>query len=180
MEDHRDDLVVIVAGYPLPMAIFISENPGLESRFRTTIDFADYSDDELVEIFSGMAAKADYDAGEDVVARLRELLKNVQRGSSFGNARYVRNMLEAAIGQHAWRLRDVTEPTVEQLRTLEPEDLVEQKDEETPPVAADGTLVPPDNPEPAQPVDIGDAKPEPDETGPPAATDDRPEALEES
>ena len=180
MEDHRDDLVVIVAGYPLPMAIFISENPGLESRFRTVIDFADYSDDELVDIFSGMAAKADYDAGEDVVARLRELLKSVERGSSFGNARYVRNMLEAAIGQHAWRLRDVADPTVEQLRTLEPEDLVEQKEEEKPPVAPDGTLLPPDNPEPAQPVDIGNPEPEPGGPASPPATDDEPEALEES
>ena len=55
MEDKRDDLVVIVAGYPVPMAVFISQNPGLESRFRTTIDFVDYTDDELVQIFEVMA-----------------------------------------------------------------------------------------------------------------------------
>ena len=56
MEDHRDDLVVVVAGYPEPMADFVATNPGLASRFRTTIDFADYSDDELVAIFARMAA----------------------------------------------------------------------------------------------------------------------------
>ena len=123
MEDKRDDLVVIVAGYPLPMQVFIAQNPGLESRFRTTIDFPDYTDDELARIFGTMAADAEYDVGEPVLARLREILGTATRGPTFGNARFVRNLLEAAIGRHAWRLRDVTEPTVEQLRTILPEDL---------------------------------------------------------
>jgi hypothetical protein len=155
MEDKRDDLVVIVAGYPLPMAIFISENPGLESRFRTMIEFPNYTDDELAAIFAQMAAAADYDAGEPVVARLRELLAQAPRGPSFGNARYVRNMLEAAIGHHAWRLRDIAEPTIEQLRSLEAHDLVAPDDDETdePVVAEDGTLLPPADAPPAEPVD---------------------------
>jgi hypothetical protein len=123
MEDKRDDLVVIVAGYPLPMAVFISQNPGLESRFRTTIDFTDYTDDELASIFEVMAASAEYDVDAAVVARLREILGTVHRGSTFGNARYVRNILEAAIGHHAWRLRDIEAPTVEQLRTIVADDL---------------------------------------------------------
>jgi len=123
MEDKRDDLVVIVAGYPLPMQVFIAQNPGLESRFRTTIDFVDYTDDELVSIFGVMAAAAEYDAGDPVLARLRDILGTVTRGPTFGNARYVRNLLEAAIGRHAWRLRDVESPTVEQLRTILAEDL---------------------------------------------------------
>ena len=74
MEDRRDDLVLIVAGYPDPMAIFIAQNPGLASRFRTTIEFADYTDEELVEIFLGMAAAADYDVGEDCLARFKMIL----------------------------------------------------------------------------------------------------------
>jgi adenylate kinase family enzyme len=123
MEDKRDDLVVIVAGYPLPMAVFIAQNPGLESRFRTTIDFTDYTDDELASIFEVMAASAEYDVDAAVVARLREILGTVRRGSTFGNARYVRNVLEAAIGRHAWRLRDIEAPTVEQLRTIVADDL---------------------------------------------------------
>ncbi|MEO5665826.1 MAG: AAA family ATPase [Nocardioides sp.] len=123
MEDHRGDLVVIVAGYPLPMAVFIGQNPGLESRFRTEINFPDYTDDELVAIFDVMATGAQYDAGEGVQDRLRELLSQVERGPSFGNARYVRNVLEAAIGRHAWRLREVDAPTLEQLRLLLAEDL---------------------------------------------------------
>ena len=124
MEDRRHDLVVIVAGYPEPMAFFIAQNPGLASRFRTTIEFADYSDDELVGIFRVLAEGADYDLPDDVEARFREMLKGIRRGPTFGNGRYSRNVLEAAIGQHAWRLRDIEEPTVEQLRTLAPEDLV--------------------------------------------------------
>ncbi len=155
MEDKRDDLVVIVAGYPLPMAIFISENPGLESRFRTMIEFPNYTDDELAAIFAQMCSAADYDAGEAVTARLRELLGEAPRGPSFGNGRYVRNMLEAAIGQHAWRLRDIAEPTIEQLRSLEPADLVapEEEEPEPPVVAEDGTLVPPADAPPADTVD---------------------------
>jgi len=123
MEDKRDDLVVIVAGYPLPMAVFIAQNPGLESRFRTTIDFADYTDDELAAIFETMARAAEYDVDAPVLARLREILGTIARGPTFGNARYVRNLLEAAIGRQAWRLRDVEAPSVEQLRAILAEDL---------------------------------------------------------
>lgn len=158
MEDKRQDLVVIVAGYPLPMAVFISENPGLESRFRTTIDFADYADDELAAIFAKMAAGADYDAGEDVVARLREILAEQVRGPSFGNARFARNLLEAAIGHHAWRLREVEAPTLEQLRTLEAADLVVDPNEPTDRPGDQPedqqALVPPADPLPEEPVDL--------------------------
>ena len=123
MEDKREDLVVIVAGYPVPMAVFIGQNPGLESRFRTIIDFPDYTDDELVQIFQVMATDAEYDAGDEVLERLRVILAGVERGPRFGNARYVRNLLEAAIGRQAWRLRDVEKPTVAELRTLVADDL---------------------------------------------------------
>ena len=123
MEDKRDDLVVIVAGYPAPMAVFISENPGLASRFRTTIEFDDYTDEELVHIFTGMAAKADYDLGPGCLDEFLRQLSGQVRDATFGNGRFARNVLEAAIGKHAWRLRDVAEPTLEQLRTLLPDDL---------------------------------------------------------
>ena len=160
MEDHRDDLVVIVAGYPLPMAVFIAQNPGLASRFRTTIDFIDYTDDELVQIFGVLAKGAEYDAGEPVLARLRELLARVERGPTFGNARYVRNVLEAAIGQQAYRLRDVEQPTLEQLRTLEVDDLAAPEtsapgDEDPAAQVLDGVpLTPPVDAAPIEPVDL--------------------------
>ena len=123
MEDRRDDLVLIVAGYPDPMAMFIAQNPGLSSRFRTTIEFADYSDDELVEIFLGMAVAADYDITDDTRTRFSMILATTPRGPMFGNGRFARNLLEAAIGRHAWRLREITDPTVTELREIQPDDL---------------------------------------------------------
>lgn len=124
MEDNRDDLVVIVAGYPAPMAKFIAENPGLTSRFRTSIEFADYSDEELIEIFTGMVAKADYDLAEGALDAFKSDLALQVRDETFGNGRYCRNVFEAAIGHQAWRLRDEVEPTVTQLRTLLAEDVL--------------------------------------------------------
>jgi hypothetical protein len=132
MEDHRDDLVVIVAGYPGPMAGFISMNPGLSSRFRTTIGFADYTDDELTQIFARLAKDADYAPTEDALARFRQSLPASPRGEGFGNGRFARNTLEAAIGHQAWRLRDVAEPTIEELREIRPEDLVDPNLKDSP------------------------------------------------
>jgi adenylate kinase family enzyme len=133
MEDRRDDLVLIVAGYPGPMAIFIAENPGLASRFRTTIEFDDYTDEELVRILKQMAEAADYDLDEACIARFTAILATTPRGPMFGNGRFARNLLEAAIGRHAWRLREVAEPTVEQLRKLVADDFDEAAVEPEPP-----------------------------------------------
>jgi len=124
MEDNRSDLVVIVAGYPAPMATFISENPGLASRFRTTIFFDDYSDEELIGIFTGMVAKADYDLGEGALDAFKALLARQVRDETFGNGRFARNVMEAAIGHQAWRLRHVEHPDVAQLRTLSDDDVL--------------------------------------------------------
>ncbi len=150
MEDKRNDLVVIVAGYPLPMQIFISQNPGLASRFRTTIGFDDYTDVELEQIFTGMVGAADYDLGEGCLDAFRALLATQVRDDTFGNGRFARNVLEAAVGRHAWRLRDVAEPTLLQLRSLLPEDLAA----DAAPVvdwsgAPGGSLEPPDAPPPS-------------------------------
>ena len=83
MEDRRDDLVLIVAGYPDPMAIFIAQNPGLASRFRTTIEFADYTDEELVRILKEMAKAADYDLDDACVDRFSAILAITRRGPDF-------------------------------------------------------------------------------------------------
>ena len=125
MEDHRDDLVVIVAGYPGPMSGFIDTNPGLASRFRTTVTFEDYTDDELTDIFDRLARGADFEPDPDCLRRFRELLDATPRDTGFGNGRFARNVLESAIGALAWRLRDVDAPTRDQLRVLLPVDLDE-------------------------------------------------------
>lgn len=130
MEDHRGDLVVIVAGYVGPMQDFLDTNPGLASRFGTTIDFPDYSDAELGEIFQSLAAGADFVPTAAAVAAFGGLAAAQERTEAFGNGRWVRNVFDAAMGRHAWRLRDIEEPTLHQLRTLEAADLVDPPDGE--------------------------------------------------
>ncbi|WP_367882334.1 AAA family ATPase [Rathayibacter oskolensis] len=125
MEDHRGDLVVIVAGYSGPMQGFLDTNPGLASRFSTTIDFADYSDDELSAIFARLASSADFEPTPEALAAFAELAAAQERTEAFGNGRWVRNVLDASIARHAWRLRDTEEPTLDDLRILQPEDVVE-------------------------------------------------------
>ncbi len=125
MEDHRDELVVIVAGYPAPMEAFIAANPGLASRFRTTITFENYTDGELVDILVQLAKGADYELDPGALAAFRDMVAAAERGMAFGNGRFARNVLEAAIGRHAWRLQDVAEPSTQQLRLLVAADLAE-------------------------------------------------------
>lgn len=150
MEDRRDDLVVIVAGYPEPMEDFIAANPGLASRFRTTIAFEDYTDDELTDILTGLAEGADYELTPNALDEFKVILASTRRDRSFGNGRFARNMLEAAIGRHAWRLRDVTAPTTEQLRQIQAEDLTDEEPETKP--AAPEVQISDDAAPPAEPA----------------------------
>jgi Cdc6-like AAA superfamily ATPase len=123
MEDHRDDLAVIAAGYTDEMATFVASNPGLRSRFTHTIVFPDYTDDELVEIFCEMGETNRYEPSDGAVERLRAILAATPRDRGFGNARFVRNVFEEAVSNQASRLVDSDEPTEEQLTTLIAADL---------------------------------------------------------
>ena len=125
MEDHRDELVVIVAGYPGPMADFLATNPGLESRFSTTITFEDYADAELRDIFASMASRADFEPTPEALDVFERLAAAQPRTEGFGNARWARNVLDAAVARHAWRLRDTARPSVDELRLLLPVDVVD-------------------------------------------------------
>jgi SpoVK/Ycf46/Vps4 family AAA+-type ATPase len=160
MEDRRDDLVVIVAGYPAPMAGFIAANPGLASRFRTTIEFENYTDDELTDILTGLAAAADYELVPEALERFREILAITPRDRSFGNGRFARNELEAAIGRQAWRLRDVTAPTTDQLRQILAADLDEEPEAHEAPQAAKAAEAAeaPAAPAPAEEAEVEEAE----------------------
>jgi SpoVK/Ycf46/Vps4 family AAA+-type ATPase len=118
MEDHRDDLVVIVAGYPEEMATFVDSNPGLRSRFPKTIHFPDYTTDELVRIFAVMAEKAHYHPDEEALAAVRDRLDAAPRDKGFGNARLARNLFEAAVAAQASRVVRLAEVSDEELARL--------------------------------------------------------------
>ncbi|MEV5828598.1 AAA family ATPase [Spirillospora sp. NPDC052242] len=134
MEEHRGDLVVIVAGYKTEMERFVKANPGLESRFPKFLHFPDYSDDELVAIFEFMAAEDGFVLAPGTTDALRGLVTGHPRGDTFGNARYVRNLLEAAISRQARRITSVEgELPPGEAGTLRPEDLPE-----APPAERDG------------------------------------------
>jgi Holliday junction resolvasome RuvABC ATP-dependent DNA helicase subunit len=104
MEDHRSDIVVIVAGYTDQMAQFLASNPGMASRFTKTIEFPNYTVDELVTIVRGMAAKHYYELDDDVLAALRRYFDKTPRGKTFGNGRVARQLFETMISTQASRL----------------------------------------------------------------------------
>jgi phage tail protein X len=122
MEDHRDDLVVIVAGYPEEMAGFIAANPGLASRFPRTIDFPDYTEDELVGIFRTLCEDNAYRLDAEGEQRLRQALAAQPRGRGFGNGRVARNLFEAAVERQASRIVGTAEPSDDDLCALTPAD----------------------------------------------------------
>ena len=127
MEDHRDDLVVIVAGYASLMPRFIDSNPGLKSRFNKYLYFADYSGAQLYEIFEGRVKRNDYQLSAQAAERMRTYLEDLyqHRDDNFGNARDVRNLFEKIVSRQADRVAKLEAPTDAQILTIEAEDLDE-------------------------------------------------------
>lgn len=120
MEDHRDDLAVIVAGYSEPMERFIRSNPGLKSRFNRFIHFDDFSPDELFAIFQSLCKKNAYTADETASAIIRDHLNALSKsaGDDFANARTVRNFFETVISKQATRISEKKDPSTEILSTI--------------------------------------------------------------
>ena len=127
MEDDRDKLVVIVAGYPKEMNRFIDSNPGLKSRFNRYINFPDYTSGELCQIFNMYVRKNQYsltpDAERCLKTRLDSAVKHKDR--NFGNARYARNIFEKSIQRQANRLSSEKNPTTKQLSEITASDIRE-------------------------------------------------------
>ena len=134
MEDHRKDLVVIVAGYSQLMEKFIHSNPGLESRFNKYFYFEDYDGAQLFTILQSMCVKNGYvltPEGE-ALARRELMALYEDRDENFGNARDVRNLFEQAVARQSDRVARLEAPTREQLMALRPEDLAEPGDASSP------------------------------------------------
>ncbi|MEV0133522.1 right-handed parallel beta-helix repeat-containing protein [Dactylosporangium sp. NPDC050688] len=123
MEDHRDEVVVIVAGYPDQMERFVAANPGLSSRFSRTLYFDDYTPDELVRIVSHQAAAHQYHVPEATLAALARFFTETERTGSFGNGRFARKVFQEMTERHAYRIAEVATPTNQQLSTLDVKDL---------------------------------------------------------
>ncbi|MCZ7535940.1 MAG: AAA family ATPase [Acidimicrobiia bacterium] len=123
MEDRRDEVVVVVAGYPAPMQQFLGSNPGLRSRFPKTIMFPDYTTDDLVRIFASIGEGQRYVATPEALEAVRGFIDAQERGPTFGNARLARNLFEASVAHHANRVVELGEPDVEELSTLRREDI---------------------------------------------------------
>ena len=125
MEDDRDRLIVILAGYTDEMKRFIDSNPGLQSRFSRYIQFPDYSTNELSKIFLLTAEKSQYVCDRDVLASLESIMERAvaEKDKNFGNGRFVRNLFEKAIQRQAVRLSKVAPLTTEMLSELTLHDL---------------------------------------------------------
>ena len=125
MEDHRDNLVVIVAGYTEEMKRFLKSNTGLVSRFNRFIPFPDYSTEELVEILEGMAKKSGLKLEEGLKEKVAAYLDGMEpkETSEFGNARGIRNLFETMVVNQANRLVAMADCSVEQLTLIKGEDI---------------------------------------------------------
>ncbi|WP_405495721.1 right-handed parallel beta-helix repeat-containing protein [Streptomyces sp. NBC_00096] len=123
MEDHRDAVVVIVAGYTAEMDRFLTVNPGVASRFSRTITFWDYGPPELLRIVEQQAEEHEYLLGEKTSEALLTYFTDLPKGPAFGNGRTARQTFESMVERHAGRVAQLPEPSTEDLTLLFPEDL---------------------------------------------------------
>lgn len=128
VEDRRDRVVVILTGYTGEMAQLVAANPGMKSRFPKSINFPDYTSDELIAILAMNCKKGQYRLTPEAEAKAKAWLDAIPRDEGFGNGRLVRNLFEDAVGRQATRLAGTEHPTDEQLLTLEADDIREAGD----------------------------------------------------
>ncbi|MBR7829696.1 right-handed parallel beta-helix repeat-containing protein [Actinospica sp. MGRD01-02] len=123
MEDHRDEIVVIVAGYPDEMRRFLDSNPGLASRFSRTLYFDDYSSPELVSIVEQIARHHQYEIPGPTGKALLAFFEHLSRGEGFGNGRTARQVFQRMTERHAQRVATIADPSTAELANLLPADL---------------------------------------------------------
>lgn len=123
MEDHRDAVVVIVAGYTHEMERFLTVNPGVASRFSRTITFSDYVPEELLRIVEQQSEEHEYSLAEGTGEALLTYFTALPKGPAFGNGRTARQTFESMVERHAGRVAQLTEPSTDDLTMLYPEDL---------------------------------------------------------
>lgn len=121
MENYRDNLVVIFAGYKKEMDGFLRSNSGIVSRIGYTMDFKDYTTDELIQIFRSMFEKAGFILDDSAIEKVREIIEKFRDTEGFGNARFVRNLYEKAIIEHATNTAEETDKTI--LKTITKDDI---------------------------------------------------------
>jgi stage V sporulation protein K len=129
LEDYRDDLVVIVAGYKKPMDLFFKSNPGLQSRFNTFIEFEDFNDFELYEILKLKCNQNDYKLTDLSKSKIKQYLTELtfEKGDDFGNGRLVRNIYDNMVLKHARRVFKIDNPLVKDLHEIIPNDICTSK-----------------------------------------------------
>ncbi len=125
MEDNRDNLVVIAAGYDNLMEGFVNSNPGLKSRFKTFIKFDDYTPKELYDIFMGFCDKEEYVVDNQASSLLKKIIANMHntRTEKFGNGREMRNLFESIVTNQSRRVATISRPTRQDLMTIISNDL---------------------------------------------------------
>ncbi len=128
MEDRRDDLAVIIAGYTEPMSRFLTSNPGVKSRFNRYFEFRDFAPDELLGVYSLLCDRAGYLLTDEARIRVGRHLEQAhhRRSASFGNGRYARNLLEKTIERQANRLAGLERIDDAQLDVIEAADVPDQ------------------------------------------------------
>ena len=121
MENNRDNLVVIFAGYTKEMQDFLNLNSGIVSRIGYTVEFEDYTTEELIRIFTSMMEKSGFVLSKDAIQKVKEIIEQNRNMKNFGNARFVRNIYEKTIVKHASNTKD--KKSKKAIKTIEVQDI---------------------------------------------------------
>lgn len=121
MENYRDNLVVIFAGYTKEMQNFLNLNSGIVSRIGYTLEFDDYSTEELIQIFESMTKKAGFDVTKKAILKVESIIEEYKNTKNFGNARFIRNLYEKSVIKHAANTKGIKNKKI--IKTIDEDDI---------------------------------------------------------